>query len=525
MNKDQCIQAIIDDLANTTTIESSRDFAAKHNCDHDLVIGAIKSLAAEGYVLDPKPTKKQSYSLTQTGRDTVSSGSPEVKFFNSVTETTGSTEAELMPIFDNDKGKFTNGKKNAMKLRWIGFTKQDGGRFNRLVAASDVADELVRQLQHVEAQAGALTIFDDLKAWPGQKKKGDVYKTLKKRKMAELISITSFSVIKGTDYQSKFVKAVANLTKDMINTNAWKTTSFKKYNFKSLGSNVGGGALHPLMKVRTEFRKILLQMGFEEMPTNRYVESSFWNFDALFQPQQHPARDAHDTFFLESPANALKIPEDYMKKVKETHENGGGYGSIGYRYDWKEEEARKNVLRTHTTAISSQMLYKLGQECQNGKPFTPKKYFSIDRVFRNETMDATHLAEFHQVEGLVADVGLGIGDLKGIIHAFFLKIGISKLRFKPAFNPYTEPSMEIFGYQPELKKWIEIGNSGIFRPEMVQPMGLPKDVRVIAWGLSLERPTMIKYHVANIRDLFGHKCKIVRTKKAPICRFDDLSGV
>ena len=392
MNKDQCIQTIIDDLANTTTIESSRDFAAKHNCDHDLVIGAIKSLAAEGYVLDPKPTKKQSYSLTQTGRDTVSSGSPEVKFFNSVTETTGSTEAELMPIFDNDKGKFTNGKKNAMKLRWIGFTKQDGGRFNRLVAASDVADELVRQLQHVEAQAGALAIFDDLKAWPGQKKKGDVYKTLKKRKMAELISITSFSVIKGTDYQSKFVKAVANLTKDMINTNAWKTTSFKKYNFKSLGSNVGGGALHPLMKVRTEFRKILLQMGFEEMPTNRYVESSFWNFDALFQPQQHPARDAHDTFFLESPANALKIPEDYMKKVKETHENGGGYGSIGYRYDWKEEEARKNVLRTHTTAISSQMLYKLGQECQNGKPFTPKKYFSIDRVFRNETMDATHLA-------------------------------------------------------------------------------------------------------------------------------------
>ena len=139
-------------------------------------------------------------------------------------------------------------------------------------------------------------------------------------------------------------------------------------------------------------------------------------------------------------------------------------------------------------------------------------------------MDATHLAEFHQVEGLVADRGLGIGDLKGVIHSFFLKIGIKKLRFKPAFNPYTEPSMEIFGYQPELKKWIEIGNSGIFRPEMVRPMGLPEDVRVIAWGLSLERPTMIKYHVKNIRDLFGHKCKITRTREAPICRFEDLSA-
>lgn len=144
-------------------------------------------------------------------------------------------------------------------------------------------------------------------------------------------------------------------------------------------------------------------------------------------------------------------------------------------------------MRTHTTAVSAKMLFKLAQQ----KEFTPQKYFSIDRVFRNETLDATHLAEFHQIEGLIADKNLGLGHLKKVIKQFFHKIGITQLWFKPAYNPYTEPSMEIFGYHPLLKKKIELGNSGIFRPEMLKPMGLPDDVNVIAWGLSLERPTMI----------------------------------
>merc|ERR1712176_477717 len=303
--------------------------------------------------------------------------------------------------------------------------------------------------------------------------------------------------------------------KEMIESSAWKTTEFKPYNFKSLGNPVGGGYLHPLLKVRAEFRKILMQMGFEEMPTNKWVESSFWNFDSLFQPQSHPARDAHDTFFIKEPAATVSVPEEYYERVKKMHEVGGS-GSIGYRYDFKREEAMKNLLRTHTTAISSQMLYKLANQ-EGG--FKPARYFSIDRVFRNESMDATHLCEFHQVEGLVADYDLNLGNLKCIIRTFFAEIGITQLRFKPAFNPYTEPSMEVFGYHPDLKKWTEIGNSGIFRPEMLAPMGLPPNVRVIAWGLSLERPTMIKYRIDNIRDLFGHKAELAKTEAAPICVF------
>jgi phenylalanyl-tRNA synthetase alpha chain len=256
-------------------------------------------------------------------------------------------------------------------------------------------------------------------------------------------------------------------------------------------------------------------MGFTEMPTNNFVESSFWNFDALFQPQQHPARDAHDTFFVSDPAEAHEFPMDYLEKVKTVH-SVGGYGSQGYKYDWKLKEAAKNIMRTHTTGVSARMLYQLAQQEQ----FKPAKYFSIDRVFRNEALDATHLAEFHQIEGLVADYGLTLGNMMGIIEQFFKKCGIKKIRFKPAFNPYTEPSMEIFSYHDGLHKWVEVGNSGVFRPEMLLPMGLPPDVSVIAWGLSLERPTMIKYGIQNIRDLFGPKINLHRVYTNPLCRLD-----
>lgn len=162
------------------------------------------------------------------------------------------------------------------------------------------------------------------------------------------------------------------------------------------------------------------------------------------------------------------------------------------------------------------MLYKLAQQ----KQFKPTKLFSIDKVFRNETLDATHLAEFCQVEGVIADYDVTLGDLIGVFAEFFKKLGITELEFKPAYNPYTEPSMEIFCFHNGLGKWIELGNSGMFRPEMLLAMGLPENVRVIAWGLSLERPTMIKYGLTNIRDLVGPKVDLEMVQRSPICRLD-----
>lgn len=233
------------------------------------------------------------------------------------------------------------------------------------------------------------------------------------------------------------------------------------------------------------------------------------------EPYRACSDSDHETLSCLDPAEALQLPMDYVQRVKRTHSQGG-YGSQGYKYTWKLEEARKNLLRTHTTAASARALYQLAQK----KPFTPAKYFSIDRVFRNETLDATHLAEFHQIEGVIADHGLTLGHLMGVLREFFTKLGITQLRFKPAYNPYTEPSMEVFSYHQGLKKWVEVGNSGVFRPEMLLPMGLPENVSVIAWGLSLERPTMIKYGINNIRELVGHKVNLQMVYDSPVCRLD-----
>ena len=169
---------------------------------------------------------------------------------------------------------------------------------------------------------------------------------------------TSFRIVKGPSFSPVRRVLAADLTKEMLDSGSWSTTAFKEYNIESAGQEPGGGHVHALMKVRAEFRQILLEMGFSEMPTNRFVESSFWNFDALFQPQSHPSRDMHDTFFIAHPASTLRIPADYLARVKEMHEVGG-FGSIGYHYEWMEAEARKNLLRTHTTAVSARMLYKL----------------------------------------------------------------------------------------------------------------------------------------------------------------------
>ncbi|KAI0303251.1 phenylalanine-tRNA ligase [Russula brevipes] len=467
-----------------------------------------------------------SHVLTPEGTQIALEGSHEARVWSALpTKGSGSpiTPSELRKSIGDEAAKVGQGR--AFKNGWIA---KDGDGLVKL--ASSIQDTTQSQLREIDA-TGTLSA--------GEKTLAD----LRKRKLTIQKRGQWFTVHKGPNFSTSTAKPETDLTVDMLTSGAWKSAHFKKYNFEAEGIYPNGGALHPLLKVREEMRNIFLEMGFAEMPTSSFVESGFWCFDALFVPQQHPAREVQDTFYLSDPVKSLSPPRDYYERVARVHEHGG-YGSVGYRAPWSDAESHKLLLRTHTTASSTHMLYKLAARCRGEAPkdgeeydvggasarverttevggdgFRPAKLFSIDRVFRNETMDATHLAEFHQVEGVVADRGLTLADLIGFMRVFFRKMGIENLRFKPAYNPYTEPSLEIFAFHPQLNKWVEVGNSGMFRPEMLEPMGFPKDVHVHGWGISLERPTMIRYGINNIRTLVGHKVPIESVEKSPAVRF------
>eukprot|EP00834_Sanchytrium_tribonematis_P003502 NODE_136_length_16465_cov_1.184957.p5 type:complete len:477 gc:universal NODE_136_length_16465_cov_1.184957:13781-12351(-) len=446
---------------------------------------ALDSLMSKEYVTY-KTINKLVNKLTAEGVEMANNGSHELRFYNALKLVGGNSDFDKLNL---PKSILQIGKSKALSAKWVSLN----GKVASIIQ-SDVVDEVGIICKKV--QSGDELTLDQLKI-------------VKKRKLILQEKEISYIIKKGKEYSSEIKQFETDLTVDLLQD--WESKHFKPYNFKSLGVPPTSGHLHPLLKMRTEFRKIFFELGFEEMPTNQYVESSFWNFDTLFQAQQHPARDMHDTFFLHSPKTSSDLPNDLVEKVKKVH-SLGDFGSLGYGYDWKREEAEKLLLRTHTTAVSVQMLHRLA------KDFHPAKYFSIDRVYRNETPDATHLSEFHQVEGVIVDKNLTLGHLIKFMEMFFEKLGVSPLRFKPTYNPYTEPSMEIFTWHEGLNTWVEVGNSGMFRPEMLLPLGLPEDVRVIAWGLSLERPAMIKYKCSNIRELVGHKQSLDMIENNPICQ-------
>jgi len=488
-------EQVLGHLDKETTLTSSQ-LASLLGCDHQKVVGAVKSLLSlPTHMVEAELESVKRWDLTAEGQTVCERGSHEAMVWELVGEA-GMDQQEVM----KKAGQYGKvGFSKAMSAGWITLDKSgDKPKVKRKV--NTIVDS---------TKAHLLALLSGDLETVSEKDRAEY----KKRKLVTEVTDKIYKLAKGPDFSTTISRAETELTPEMIASGTWKTADFKPYNFSALGISPSCGHLHPLLKVRAEYRQIFLEMGFTEMPTNNYVESSFWNFDALFQPQQHPARDAHDTFFISDPALTTIFNEEYLEMVRNIH-SCGGHGSQGYGYEWKREEAAKNLLRTHTTAVSARMLYNLAQQ----EEFTPQKYFSIDRVFRNETLDATHLAEFHQIEGVIADRDLTLGDLIGVLYQFFKKLGIDKLRFKPAYNPYTEPSMEIFAFHSGLDKWVEIGNSGMFRPEMLLPMGLPEDVRVIAWGLSLERPTMIKYGIDNIRDLVGHRVNLEMVQKNPLCR-------
>ena len=290
---------------------------------------------------------------------------------------------------------------------------------------------------------------------------------------------------------------INSLTREMLLSGSYKGALFRPYDVTAPAEIPSPAKRHAISRLKRKISGIFTEMGFGEMQGSE-AQAAFWNFDALFQPQDHPARELADTFYLKG---GMPLPGDLelVSRIRKVHEKCWGGA-------WSGEVAKKGVLRTHTTAVSASYLYN---ECRGGKE--PKKYFSIGKVYRNEATDYKHLAEFFQVEGIVVWEGATFRDLLGLLREFYRKLGFDKIRFQPSYFPYTEPSLEISVFFEKKQQWLELGGAGIFRPEVSIP--LCDRYPVLAWGLSLERPLMLLSEMDDIRDFYKGNAGWLRRQK------------
>lgn len=338
-------------------------------------------------------------------------------------------------------------------------------------------------------------------------------KALQKRK--EIIKITEKTEIEieitelGKELMSSKVDSsnlIEQITPEMLKSEKnWKGKKFRRYDVTSQVPKIYGGKRHFVNQAMDYARKIWTEMGFKEMSGNMAVDS-FWNFDALFTAQDHPVREIQDTFFL--PKNKLlgELPDKTIfESVKKAHEQGVA-GSKGWQYKWNPEETKRMLLRTHTTCLSSKTLSSLKEKD------LPAKFFSVGKCFRNETIDWSHGFEFNQTEGIVVDPDANFRNLLGYLKQFAKKMGFEKIRYRPAYFPYTEPSVEGDVWDPERKEWVELIAAGIFRPEVTEPL-LGKPIPVLAWGPGFDRMVLKIFEINDLRKLYKNNLNQLRRMK------------
>jgi phenylalanyl-tRNA synthetase alpha chain len=298
-------------------------------------------------------------------------------------------------------------------------------------------------------------------------------------------------------------QGVSQLTSNMIISGEWEKIPLRRYDVSSPVPQTFPGKYHPYTRFLRSVKGKLVALGFQEVE-GPFVETAFVNCDCLFMPQDHPAREIHDLYYLKDPSRTSLEPwKDIVAKVAKTHENGWRTGSKGWRYKYSRDEASKLILRSHGTALSARTL-------MSERLHIPGKYFAIARCFRPELLDRTHLTEFNQAEGIVVDPSLNLRNLLGILEMFAKEVaGADKVRFKPDYFPFTEPSIELQAYK-EGFGWMEFGGSGIFRPEVTLPLGV--NVPVLAWGLGIDRLYMMKRGIQDIRQLFTSDLEWIRSQ-------------
>lgn len=294
---------------------------------------------------------------------------------------------------------------------------------------------------------------------------------------------------------------VGQLTPQLLASGKWKSATFRPYNVTAPSTRLLMGRRNPYSEYIQSVKDKLVSLGFEEFD-GPLVETNFWNGDALFMPQYHPARDIHDVYFTKNPTHAREIEQPWLDNVAAAHTNGGDTGSRGWGYEFDRDFTRRLVLRTQGTVLSAKQL---------AKAKVPGKYFGVARVFRYDQVDATHGADFYQTEGILLGDDVNLRTLLGLLKMFAEEVaGATEVKYVPGYFPFTEPSIEVHAKHPVLG-WIELGGSGIFRPEVTRSFGI--DTPVLAWGMGIDRMAMMQLGIKDIRELFSHDIENVRLRK------------
>ena len=471
------------------------EIARRTGLDQAAVMRAALGLREKGLVEISEERRKRAV-LTEEGARYARAGLPERRLLKALVE--GELPVERAgEITGLDRQEVNIALTWCRKRGWVEFAERDGVRIIRATREGlSAAGGKTEDERLLEAIARGEEVGRD-----------EVLRTLERRGLVEVTEVVErrLSILpEGERLLRLGVEAeeeISELTKEVIVTGRWRTGKLKRYDVLAPVPAVHPAKPHPQQMVIDEVRRILLEMGFVEIKA-RIVESEFWNFDALFQPQDHPARDIHDSLWTRNPERTALPDERLVARVARSHERGVA-GSRGWGYRFNPEVSRRPVLCSQTTAATVRYLAS--------RPEPPVKVFCINRVYRHEKIDYKHLAEFYQCEGIVMNKGLTLRDMLGYLKQILVRLGFEKIRFRPGYFPFTEPSVEADVYQGDRGEWLEILGAGMFRPEVLRPLGIRHPV--LAWGIGLSRLMMLRLELEDIRDLFKNDLEWLRASR------------
>lgn len=449
---------------------------------------AVSWLEKKGLIFVEKE-ENVTFELTDEGRKFLRDGLPEERVFKLAGESGIIKIGEVMSQLGPKDGKIA-----VAQLAKLGI-KPAGGSISLKDREKlpEIFHERLEFLKTIERSDVKEVSKLDREMLEHFRKREDVI--AEKKRYARIISITNLG--DRVSQQEESMDSIGELTSDILQSGTWKEKGFRRYDLNAPVERVHSASLHPLTYLIEKVRNIFLELGFTEMQ-GHYIEYSGWNMDSLFIPQDHPARDMQDTFYLDSEDVIPFEDEEVLKIFKKTHEKGiPGYS--GWGYTWDVNKAKEPLLRTHTTVSTIRYLYHHKE--------SPQAAFSVEKVFRHESVDWKHLAELHQIEGTYYGKDANLSTLLWLMKEFYGKLGFHDLKFVPSYYPYTEPSLDVVVNING--KEMELGGSGVFRPEVTRPLGLKEPV--VAWGLGLERLAMIYYGFEDIREIYESDIDWLRT--------------